>query len=655
MKKCYIGISLGFNSSASIITEEGIILAAISEERLIRQKNTKRIPVSAINECLKHVDFEKYYIVDYMFYSHYDGLDLEYFHKYDNIMSESYDIPEQVLLGFINSKCNLNLNNITGIDHHTAHAFSVIPYYTDIQNQYYNSMIITSDGYGDGLSFTARSYQDMSNPILSYGLTDSIALVYQFVTGALGMKEHQHEGKVTGLAAYGNNDIASKWLEDFYYTFSKKDTNEWNYLGSSFNELRNDVYDFVKVKLGEDFIVSETSTNVTNICKMVQLFVEEETIKRLRKLHLADKHLYFAGGLHANVALNTLISKKIDCKSVNITPAMGDEGTAVGCVLAGLGIKEIKHNPYVIFSGIDVDESIVSVKQNLLSTTFKNDDELIESMTDMLSCGKIVHYRSGRSEFGPRALCHSSTFYQAIDPSGTKLLNKTLGRSEFMPYAPIVLIEDIDDLFEPNQKIFNSLIYMTACLKAKPETFYKYRGAIHIDMTARIQLLTDASSFAYRLLKRYREKTGLKMLINTSWNIHNNPTVATVADSFLTWEESGYCGEALVHNLTMYKKVNEQLTKTELDKKLDKLQWSVLPWEQIERICKVFDSGARKYGEDGWKQLKSKTYKDAMMRHVVEYMKNDESKDSESGMKHILHIAANAIILDWFGEHEFEL
>ena len=143
-------------------------------------------------------------------------------------------------------------------------------------------------------------------------------------------------------------------------------------------------------------------------------------------------------------------------------------------------------------------------------------------MAKILANGGIVHYRSGLSEFGPRALCHSSTFYQPSDPEGTKLLNKTLGRSEYMPYAPIVLDKDVDKLFYRDKKLDKTNQYMTAVLKCKVDT-EQYAGAIHCDGTARPQVLYNHSSFAYRLLKKYKQLTGLAMLINTSWNIHGNP------------------------------------------------------------------------------------------------------------------------------------
>lgn len=185
-------------------------------------------------------------------------------------------------------------------------------------------------------------------------------------------------------------------------------------------------------------------------------------------------------------------------------------------------------------------------------TTFLYEKDLIDEMAKILANGGIVHYRSGLSEFGPRALCHSSTFYQPSDPEGTKLLNKTLGRSEYMPYAPIVLDKDVDKLFYRDKKLDKTNQYMTAVLKCKVDT-EQYAGAIHCDGTARPQVLYNHSSFAYRLLKKYKQLTGLAMLINTSWNIHGNPTVASSTDSLMTWRESGFCGDALVHNKTMYR------------------------------------------------------------------------------------------------------
>lgn len=563
--KSSIGISLGFNSSAAACNERGQIIRAISEERLIREKNTKRIPVCALQYIFQFLPDkdEPHTLV----YSHYDELDKAYFTKYEPEFKYGDDFtPEQNLLQYCRVMTNIDFRSVQRVDHHTAHAYSVFPYYKVPSN----ALIITSDGYGDGISQTTRSVEHMNVPFERYDTKDSLALVYQFVTGALGLKMHQHEGKVTGLSARGNVKQAKMLLDSLYARFSKS-MYRWEYKGSTFDELKTDIFsfcwDWLKL-IPEDVKVSADNEKVTTLAMMVQYFVEQEMVRRLAPLKQDKRDLFLAGGLFANVKLNSLIASYTSFRSVNVAPPMGDEGTAIGAILSLSNYSCLKKGKFSnVFSGIDTSHYI---KDSWLEkkfakethfTVFGNEKQLIKEMAKLLAGGCIVHYRAGISEFGPRALCHSTTFYQPSDPEGTKYLNRTLGRSEYMPYAPIILDKDVSKLFVRNKKLDKTNQYMTAILKAHESTIVQnhYAGAIHVDGTARPQILYDKKAFAYRLLKEYTKLTGKLMLINTSWNIHNNPTVATIDDSFRTWMESGYCGEALVHERTMFRKRYEKV------------------------------------------------------------------------------------------------
>lgn len=552
----HVGISLGFNSSAAIVNNKARLVRAISEERLSRNKNTKRIPVSAITLVLENNE----QVSSTLNYSHYDVLSKEYFSKYEpEWLYDDTASPEQNMLNLINLYCGTKFTKTRRVDHHEAHAYSIFPYYKVPKNSY----IVTSDGYGDSLSHTERHVKDIKTIENKYDLTDSVALVYQFITGSLGLKMHQHEGKVTGLAARGDYTIALRLMRKLYNTYSKFSFS-WSYNGESFIELQRDIFQFCRAWLKADpldVVIDADDTNITSLCLMAQLFVEKEIVQRLSRVKNQRKtHLFLAGGLFANVSLNSIIAKRTQFKTVNISPCMGDEGTAVGAALSLFKPKQIPKGRFSnIYSGIDIeprswldlqyDTRVIEDRTSF--TKYASERALIEDMAKLLHEGNIIHFRGGLSEFGPRALCHSSTFYQPSDPEGTKLLNKTLGRSEYMPYAPIVLDEDVDSLFYRDKKLDKTNQYMTATLKCRVDREV-YAGAIHCDGTARPQILYNRRAFAYRLLKKYKELSGLAMLINTSWNIHGNPTVASAVDSLLTWQESDFCGTALVHGTTIY-------------------------------------------------------------------------------------------------------
>jgi carbamoyltransferase len=552
-------MSLGFNSSAACVDERGNLIRAVSEERLTRVKNTKRIPINALN-LVVHKG-----VSDSLYCSHYDDITKEYFDKYEPHYIYDMQLPAAAnLLKFVNAgmRNGFKFKTLVRVDHHTAHSMSIYPYYKVPKNSY----VLTSDGYGDQVSQSLFRVSPHTKVIgHTYTTKDSIALIYQFVTGALGLKMHQHEGKVTGLAAYGDHKKAVKLLEKLYARLSIGDK---KYLCryEKFEDIQKEVFAFCKEWLGkepEEVKVSEKDKKITALCLMAQLFIEMEMFRRIATIPKIDKHhLFLAGGLFANVRLNSVISQAIPFKTVNVVPPMGDEGLAVGSALHPVvtqGKYAGKGGFKNVFSAVDMDyEGLIKYDKKKWAAEvhekqFRNERQLIEEMAQRLAKGQIIHRRTGRSEFGPRALCNSTTYYQPTDANGTKLLNKTLGRSEYMPYAPIICFDDLERLFSPNWALKDSLQYMTCTLLIKSiDSKDKYAGAVHVDGTARPQVLYDKKSFSYRLLKRYSELTGNLMLINTSWNIHGNPTVATANDSKLTWMESNYCGGALVHDLSMF-------------------------------------------------------------------------------------------------------
>lgn len=215
MDKVIIGFSLGFNTAASIIKEGVGVLCSISQERLSREKNTKKIPIDAIIACIQKATQETSVTqIDNIGYSHSETLSYNYLYKYSDEPEyfkhfEDKGIgPTEALFEYIKEKVAkataipVKAKTLTRVEHHHAHIYSCYPVYRPFVNQSLleNNTLVTlvADGFGDGYSstLTIESYN------LRTRLVDSVGLVYQFFTGALGFKQHQHEGKVTGLAAH---------------------------------------------------------------------------------------------------------------------------------------------------------------------------------------------------------------------------------------------------------------------------------------------------------------------------------------------------------------------------------------------------------------------------------------------------------------------
>lgn len=555
-EKFYLGISLGFNSSACVYSSERGLVAAMSQERLNGEKNTKELPFDAMLECIKLAQTDT---IDQIGISHYEEISDEYFDKYGkrfNLVASSW---ENKIISYLTAN-NITVNNrmIVRVNHHNAHALSTFGFYGTPNKNYYT---ITSDGFGDGLSAQIRYCHEK---VSSVELKNSIGLVYQFVTGALGFKEHQHEGKITGLAAFGE----PKYLVDFNQMYFNSNTG--NFLDFADDDIlltddelamvekSNIIYfeHFLKLKktvyeLVNDLI--EKGAKREDIAASVQEFAEVHTcawIKANCKHVGAD--VYIAGGLFANVKINQRIKDlKTDngerlFKNVYVCPAMGDEGTAVGAAVY------LAYNDVVIVDNAS-DHVICGTKPNSSEVqsilhkecaakecyNVKVVENTIDYIAKKLADNKIVCLMRGKMEFGPRALCHRSILYNADSKETNDWLNKKLSRTEFMPFAPVCREEVADDLFINLDGGRDSAKFMTMTFDCTEEFAENYKAACHIDNTARPQIVSkDDDPYMWEILRKYQIMTGKKAMINTSFNLHNNPIIESVEVAIRSWLKS---------------------------------------------------------------------------------------------------------------------
>lgn len=541
-----LGISLGFNSSASL-WEGGKCLASISEERLNGKKNTKDIPLLAVKECFSIANKNDYNNID-VAYCHYEELGFDYIHKNYGTLDGDFENPEDMFKKIIETECNCTINNLIRVEHHEAHKWSCYAVYGFNDDKH---TVLTMDGFGDGISARLTVGQEVKAEM---PLVKSPALYYQFVTGALGFKEHQHEGKVTGLATGNYNYDAI--VEDSMYSFMMDLFNSYNCDKmiqltddekkqveksmiidfDKFLMLKKTVYAKVKELLPDDYSKDSivNCAEAIAITRAVQKFTEVIVFKFLHdnRNYLTDT-IYLAGGLFANVALNRKFGDEY--KHVHICPAMGDEGTAMGSAAkVSFGRDEFNngfHPEYIIDAGLKLPTSGITHVANALGLS------------------DVVHICSDRSEFGPRALMHRSTVFPATDKELSNKLNKAMGRSEFMPYAPVCREEHLDDLFVNWEPFEKSLHFMTVALFVTAECAEEYPAAVHSDGTCRVQVLHsqyDCESIAWSILLKYYIETKEKMMINTSFNVHNEPTCCTEEQCISAWERSDKFGTLLI-------------------------------------------------------------------------------------------------------------
>ena len=405
------------------------------------------------------------------------------------------------------------------VDHHLAHASSA--YFTSCKEKV---LCITADGYGDGVSLTINVCENGNiKRVYEIDARDSFGLFYSLITLMLGFKSHMHEGKITGLAAYGNAENV-----DVKFPFVSNGrkilyNGEWGKKG--IKKIAEKLNGYSR----EDIAAWLQKNLEMEICRIVKKWVNDTRIG----------DVVLAGGVFANVKLNQRICGLPEVKSVYVFPDMGDGGLSAGAALYvwSKGMKsqksELKYqNLDHVYLGWGYSRKEIERELIKHGLDYKFHREIEPIIAKLLSKGKTVARFTGKMEFGPRALGNRSVLYQATDQTVNDWLNKKLGRTEFMPFAPSTLIEYAGLCYKNYKKALHAAQFMTVTFRCTNWMKEKCPGTVHVDGTARPQLVNKKynPSF-YRIIDEYRKITNIPTIINTSFNMHEEPIVENPNDA----------------------------------------------------------------------------------------------------------------------------
>jgi len=407
-------------------------------------------------------------------------------------------------------------------NHHGAHALAAL-FHTDWDG----ALIYTADGIGDNISYSIRTLENGALK-LHYGADsllerrrathDSLATAYGFATTAAGFRMWRHEGKLTGLSARGKPVLAEALARHFRLTPD-------GLIVSDFKSTRI---------MGEEIIKLCRGHSREDIAASMQQVAEDFTLRAVRHWieRTRQKKLGIAGGLFANVRINRLLAEELPLDEIFVFPAMGDDGLAVGAGLSFLlerdGLPEwlgARRRLNDVYLGRNYDEAIDECLGAGRGVRRHGGDPATLA-TELICAGKAGAIYAGRMEFGPRALGSRSILASPADAGINDSLNHRLDRSEFMPFAPVVLEEDAACVFEITPVNRYAARFMTITCKVRPEWREKIPAVVHVDGTARPQILRDEENPLYAdILRRFRAATGLPVLVNTSFNVHEEPIV----------------------------------------------------------------------------------------------------------------------------------
>ena len=443
----------------------------------------------------------------------------------------------------------------TFFDHHNCHAASA--YYT---SPYERATVITLDGMGDfsigGSVYRAVDGQ-MSLVRRSNGFF-SPGHFYMIVTSYLGFVPGQHEGKVTGLAAYGDPDRAYATMEQVIrYRPGKMDFVAGPVAKEFFNVVRGCPETQSHRWTASPCAQSKENRNLVFFRRLWAGYSKEDIAAAAQKRfedvitqcvmdavrRVGESNLALAGGCFANVRLNQRLLELAEVNGVYIHPNMNDGGLATGAALLlhherrqRLGHQYV-HRPWdhMYLGPAFAEHEVVSALASS-DLEYKRPVNIAEDIAQALATGQVVALFQGRMEYGPRALGNRSLLATAVDPTMPDLLNERLGREEFMPFAPVVLEEEAHHWFPRWKPTCAASRFMTITYNVNPKLTSEIPGVVHVDGTARPQIVgRKHNRLLHAILERYHALTGIPALINTSFNMHEEPIVCSPLDAVLAF------------------------------------------------------------------------------------------------------------------------
>lgn len=580
-----LGISCWYHDAAACLVEDGRIVAAAQEERFTRIKHDEAFPSHAVRYCLAEADAGPLDAVAF-----YDKPIL----KFHRLLETSLCTAPRGVSQFVraipswlkdklwiepkitDALRDLGVENASDLpvrfaEHHRSHASSAF-----FPSPFPSAAVLTIDGVGEWATATLAHGQGNSLTMLEeLRFPHSLGLLYSAMTYFCGFRVNSGEYKLMGLAPYGEGRYTARILDRL---MDLKDDGSFR-LDMDYFAFLDDV-----VMTNDRFATlfdgparspeSPLTLREMDLAKSVQEVTEEVVLRMARHARAVtgERHLCLAGGVALNCVANGRLLRSGIFDDLFTQPAAGDAGGALGAALAvthanGVALKKLRKDPRD-HSGIHSlprdamqgaylgPEFSPAQIQRWLDERgypyahFPDDEAWATHVAEILDGEEVVGLFQGRMEFGPRALGNRSI---VGDPRSTKMQSvmnlKIKQRESFRPFAPSCLEERAADYFELDRPS----PYMLLVAPLQPERCVaEPDGAramplrdrvnhprsdvpaiTHVDHSARVQTVSaDTNPRYHRLLRAFEARTGIGMLINTSFNVRGEPIVCTPEDAY---------------------------------------------------------------------------------------------------------------------------
>ena len=523
-----LGVFNGDNASVTLLQGDRVLYAA-QEERFNRVKLARGYPVLAIADAFRHTGVrpEDVDVVACGAWHTPDaGTVQDYFATAPSLANgrpgerlfSSLKADEPYKREFFETSRAMFPNaKLKTYEHHFSHALTAF-----YPSPFEESWIITADGRGD-LASTVVWKADRTSGIQrvrSFSELKSLGSLYGQVTGLLGFKPYRHEGKITGLAAFGQMSDLVPRLHDLV-RFEDGDYR----LSSAFRPFSS--WDYKELAaLCEGY-------SKEDIAFAVQYVLERGILDAITHFVPAGSNVCLAGGCFGNVKLNQRVREHPNVANYYVFPEMGDGGNSFGGALGAAvdeGLTHLRLDDVYLGPTFTVSDDDI---QGLRVETHSNVEALAKRAAELLDENLVVGVCSDRMEYGPRALGARSIMISARDATVNTTVNHRLNRTEFMPFAPVTLLDAAASMYKDFRADDVNTKFMTTCYDCTEEMKKISPAVVHVDGTARPQLVSASygPSLYYEILSAYRTRTGIPSLVNTSYNNHEEPIVCTAADA----------------------------------------------------------------------------------------------------------------------------
>jgi carbamoyltransferase len=563
-----LGLSAYYHDSAATLIKNGEILSAVQEERFTRIKHDSIFPAKSIeyilnanNITIADIDCVVFYDKPFLKFERIIETNLfttprgfnSFRHSVPKWIKEKIFLKKNLDLEFKKIDKFFDKKKIKFSEHHISHAASAF-----YPSPFKESVILTIDGVGEWATTTiAHGVNNQIKIDKEIHFPNSLGLLYSAFTSYCGFKVNSGEYKLMGLAPYGNPKYIDKILnniidikEDGSFRMNQK---YFNYMfsdhmvNSKFEELFEKPVRKYDEKL-EQFHM-DIASSIQNLIELILIKIGKYINTTYGKTNLC-----LAGGVALNCVANGRLSKEDLFKDIWVQPASGDAGGSLGAALAywfnelnsEREINPDKDTMKGSYLGPKFNKNEIEISLKEMGVVYEELEykETLDKASEFISQSKVIGWFQGQSEFGPRALGNRSILADATEENMQSKLNlKIKFRESFRPFAPSVLFEDLSEWFELNTQ--SPYMLMVSKIKADKRLNSnllkdcegldkikilrsKIQSVTHVDYSSRIQTVhEDTNKKFYDLIKLYKEKTGIPLIINTSFNIRGEPIVNT--------------------------------------------------------------------------------------------------------------------------------